>query len=1199
MLKHIAHTGSALAVAAGLLYAPQADARFVFPTNHPDLEWYTIDTEHFSVHYPMSRKEEGNPHYLETQQSARLTARVAEEMWPTICGHYNYYLKERVHITILNQSDYLEGFTVPPWDWIEVSVNPGAYFYRQRGRMEWLSDVLYHEFGHVVSLKANAHLAEGTQGVLIGGLYQDTLNDVDTGVEFFILDADPFSWSEGSAEGASEMAWGNWWTSARDQTLRNSVLEDEGLRLLSFRQQQTRAQSFNWNDGERAYQMGYAFNIYLRQRFGEDAYMRFAIEAGKRWRPNWFSVVEDVLGVDAETLYNDWVEYMNERYGEQYEAIKAEGEVVGRELAMAPVDWDYTTPGARDEWFDGITKRRRKMEVLDDRHASGTWQIEPRYDAELGIFGQVNRSTVVLNKYPVDRMEAFTGQFPSNPGAADEMARFSDVMAGNFMHGWDFVPGKYQVVVTGREDLVRGGFAQMSGLHWDADGYEWKQLWVQDIVQREEKDHGVEYDTWTKKQRFKKYAVVEKGAARPIPNTLRGTDPSVRPDGEKVAFLQYADGTTNLATVNLDGSDKKHLTEFTDGTWMQAPKWSPDGKKIAVAVFRNYRQNLYIFDAETGGFEAITWDAWEEQDAHWSADGKTIFFSADPTGVYNIFAYDLESRAVEQITNVIGGAMCPLITPEGNLVYINNTAYGYKVYGVSKADFLNKDVTALFNTQPDAAEVKANWAFSEDLSEYEALTHPYRWSKALMPPSAVPIFRLENDSRTNVGLQGGFQVFMQDYVENHGGWLYVLIGEDLLFLGGYFNQMWYPNFNLMAYHYEVKYDYGYFLDEDDDPLTTDDQSTWEGKNQQYANIVWATMDLPWNDYWYTDLYGMFLEYGFRTTSENKFSPYQYGWETGLTVNWSNLSYWDGRSANPRAGRNVELTLAHAFTDVVYEPYGGVAPDDGELMDSYHYNKAELRWVRMFDIPTFGAGFMKKARAAGHRIQLDSRFGWVDRNVNYNDEWRAGGQHPYYWGNNSLRPNTQFSGYPSYSLLGETMIMGNIAYRFPIARNIKKGIGPIFVDALHGQVMGGAGNLWSFRPPDDESLYWRNAWDERIANDPDDIYREVPFKDVAYKNAPTDKLDRCYEGVGQAADCSFFDTLLYDVGAELRVTASMFNSAYWDSFVRVAYGFNEIRGVGDVDGDDIYDTSESAIGDELSNETHPAGFRVYIGLGTGW
>ena len=102
--------------------------------------------------------------------------------------------------------------------------------------------------------------------------------------------------------------------------------------------------------------------------------------------------------------------------------------------------------------------------------------------------------------------------------------------------------------------------------------------------------------------------------------------------------------------------------------------------------------------------------------------------------------------------------------------------------------------------------------------------------------------------------------------------------------------------------------------------------------------------------------------------------------------------------------------------------------------------------------------------------------------------------------------------------------------------------------------------------------------ERVARNDEDIRREIPFVDVAYKNG---------------------NAMLYDASAELRVQSVMFHGSPWDSFIRVAYGFQEIRGYGDVDGDNIFDTSNNGFGDELSNETEKPGPRVYIGFGTGW
>ena len=76
-------------------------------------------------------------------------------------------------------------------------------------------------------------------------------------------------------------------------------------------------------------------------------------------------------------------------------------------------------------------------------------------------------------------------------------------------------------------------------------------------------------------------------------------------------------------------------------------------------------------------------------------------------------------------------------------------------------------------------------------------------------------------------------------------------------------------------------------------------------------------------------------------------------------------------------------------------------------------------------------------------------------------------------------------------------------------------------------------------------------------------------------------------------------MLYDVSAEVRMSSVLYHTMSWDSFVRVAYGFNEIRGFGDVDGDMIFDSSDNTLNSELSNETEPAGIRLYLGFGTGW
>ena len=52
-----------------------------------------------------------------------------------------------------------------------------------------------------------------------------------------------------------------------------------------------------------------------------------------------------------------------------------------------------------------------------------------------------------------------------------------------------------------------------------------------------------------------------------------------------------------------------------------------------------------------------------------------------------------------------------------------------------------------------------------------------------------------------------------------------------------------------------------------------------------------------------------------------------------------------------------------------------------------------------------------------------------------------------------------------------------------------------------------------------------------------------------------------------------------------------------AFFRIAYGFQTISGIGDVNGDNVYKNLPP--NNDPVTEVERSGFRYYIGLGTGW
>jgi len=1182
----IAQTLLATTLLAGFALSSTAQAeKFAYPYHLPDLDWYTIETEHFEIHYPVSKvsREDGNEHYINAEYSARKTAKVSEEMWPLMCGQLNFFLKEKIHVVVLDQMDYLTGFTIPSWDWIEISANPGSNFYRARGRGEWFSDVMIHEFAHVVSLKASNALADGVQGITLGGLYSDGIRDTATGFDLSIGQNDPWWFTEGGAEFWSDNTGYYVWTSRRDAFIRQTVLDN---RLLTYDEWVSRVDASGFGEGERGYQQGYSMALYLRERFGDDTMARMAIEYGKSWRPNWETVIEDVIGLTGREIYDDWKAYITAKYERQRDDIIAEGLVEGYPVAGVG-EWQFADRSAEDAWWGKQLKDRESTKA-----AHGDYTIYPKMSDD-GRWYAVNQRGYLAASVRNEGSIYGIGGGNTDAAASQKRADTSGAVRMGFMSGWDFVPGEDAVVITASEDsYAYQGVSYWTQIRLERDGYNWNQLYYLPLELEEKKIKGRVRETLSSGTVLGRQTDPLSAAAVKIPNTQRGTDPAVNADG-RVVYLEYFDGTTNVVTINLDGTDKKYLTEFRDGTMFQRPDWSPDGSTVVVSMYRNYQNDIILIDEETAEVTPVTWDSAESFDPHWATDGK-IYFTSDPDFVMNVYSFDPETGQILKITNVIGDAETPSITPEGNLLFTYKTAYGYQPFALPKEQFLNADYTDQFVTDPDPAEVTAVLEYREDLSVYDGMTTRYRATRSMVAPLAIPSFRVSNDTMTNWGVTGGVLVRLSDVVEDHVVLGLAELGEDTNALVLYENHVFKPTLRVLARTGMAKFDFARAVDQDNDPATPNDIDVFEGKQNQTYTVVGGWMDYPWdpNGRFTTGVGVVGITYGFKTTSDVKSEPFMVTGNANAWAQWSTVSQrymWGGHPV----GRIINLSYSRGYSDVVYAPYYGVDVDDGQQLDKYQFNQIDFRWTEHWRVKApWGKdvlGLLGQAGKHRHIITADVQVGYIDRNVQFNDEFRAGGRHPYFWGSGNLSPNTVFSGYPSGSLGGETMLIAALAYKFPVKKDMNKKVGPFYFYDLHAQVMGTVGNLWSYRPPDEPGSYYTNRFDARVAYDPDDVTREVPFVDYSYKNSPVDpvtgKVDPNY--------------LLSDVGAELRLSSVLFNRGGWDSFLRVSYGLNEIRGIGDVDGDDITSTADNGVGDNLSTETELPGVRVYIGLGTGW
>lgn len=182
---------------------------------------------------------------------------------------------------------------------------------------------------------------------------------------------------------------------------------------------------------------------------------------------------------------------------------------------------------------------------------------------------------------------------------------------------------------------------------------------------------------WSSFNDLYRYDLREKREER-LSHAFRASYPSLSPDGKTIACVIAKDGSTNLALVGADGKRPRMLTRFGSGEQVYSPAWSPDGRTIAFAYSTGHNQSIALIDTADAVVQVLSLGG-DARTPAFSRDGRALYFSWDTTGIFNIHRLDLDSGRLRQITNVLGGAFQPALSPDTALAYVNYTETGFKL----------------------------------------------------------------------------------------------------------------------------------------------------------------------------------------------------------------------------------------------------------------------------------------------------------------------------------------------------------------------------------------------------------------------------------------------------------------------------------------------------------------------------------------
>jgi TolB protein len=136
--------------------------------------------------------------------------------------------------------------------------------------------------------------------------------------------------------------------------------------------------------------------------------------------------------------------------------------------------------------------------------------------------------------------------------------------------------------------------------------------------------------------------------------SVKGTEPSYDPTGQRIVFVGSADKT--IEQINADGTG--HKTRASSSTVVRHPTFSPDGKKIAFErrLVGTFNTEIFVKNLTAGTTQRVTWSSATDASPTWSPDGSRIVFTSDRAGpgTYHIYTMSPTGGNVVRIPSAYG-----------------------------------------------------------------------------------------------------------------------------------------------------------------------------------------------------------------------------------------------------------------------------------------------------------------------------------------------------------------------------------------------------------------------------------------------------------------------------------------------------------------------------------------------------------------